>query len=98
MNTRRLTRLCLFITLSFTLFPGIVLAPETSRAQEANRRSPIVIAVEKTSPAVVSISSSQEVQRQARPFGGNPLFEDFFRDFFESMPERRTERSLGSGV
>jgi serine protease Do len=73
-------------------------AASPSPAQEASRRSPVVVAVEKASPAVVSIFSSQEVERQVNPFGGNPFFEDFFRDFFEPFPDRRTERSLGSGV
>jgi len=84
-----------------TILPFLLLtlfAVTQSWAQDTNRRSPVVIAVEKASPAVVSIVSSQEVERPANPFGGNPLFEDFFRDFFESSPERRTERSLGSGV
>jgi len=75
-----------------------VFVPSTSWAQDASRRGPVVLAVEKASPAVVSIFSSQEVERAPNPFGGNPFFEDFFRDFFESMPERRTQRSLGSGV
>jgi Do/DeqQ family serine protease len=70
----------------------------SAHAQEANRRSPIVVAVEKASPAVVSIFSAHEVERQANPFSGNPFFEDFFRDFFEPFPQGRTERSLGSGV
>ena len=73
-----------------------VVAP--SWAQDASRRSPIVVAVEKASPAVVSIFSSQEIERQVNPFRGNPLFEDFFRDFFDAPPDRRTDRSLGSGV
>lgn len=67
-------------------------------AQDSNRRSPVVIAVEKASPAVVSIFSTQEVERQFNPFSGNPLFDDFFRDFFEPFRQRQTERSLGSGV
>jgi Do/DeqQ family serine protease len=67
-------------------------------AQDSSRRSPVVIAVEKASPAVVSIFSTQEVERQFNPFSGNPLFDDFFRDFFEPFRQRQTERSLGSGV
>jgi Do/DeqQ family serine protease len=67
-------------------------------AQDGSRRSPVVLAAEKASPAVVSIFSAQEVERQENPFSGNPLFDDFFRDFFEPFPQRRTERSLGSGV
>jgi len=98
MNVCRLISPTVVIIATFVLQLQFVLAPSAGRAQEVSRRSPVVIAVEKASPAVVSISSSQEVQRRANPFGGNPFFEDFFRDFFESVPERRTERSLGSGV
>ncbi len=69
-----------------------------AQAQDGIRRSPVVLAVEKASPAVVSIFSAQEVERQENPFSGNPFFDDFFRDFVEPFPQRRTERSLGSGV
>lgn len=74
------------------------LPPGSLHAQDGSRRSPVVVAVEKASPAVVSIFSTQEIERQENPFSGNPFFEDFFRDFFEPFPQRRTERSLGSGV
>lgn len=76
----------------------IIFSVSSSQAQDTSRRSPVVIAVEKASPAVVSIISSQEIERRTNPFRGDPFFEDFFRDFFDSSPERRTERSLGSGV
>lgn len=85
-----------FHVLFLALFVLFTASP--SWAQDGTRRSPVVIAVEKASPAIVSIFSSQEIERSPNPFGGNPFFEDFFRDFFESMPQRRTERSLGSGV
>ena len=98
MSARRLISPTVLIIATFVLQLHSVLAPPASRAQDVSRRSPVVIAVEKASPAVVSISSSQEVEQRANPFGGNPFFEDFFRDFFESVPQRRTERSLGSGV
>ena len=84
-----------FIPYTFCLY---ILLPLAVQAQDRSRRSPVVLAVEKASPAVVSIFSTQEVERQENPFSGNPLFEDFFRDFFEPFPQRRTERSLGSGV
>jgi Do/DeqQ family serine protease len=58
----------------------------------------VVIATEKASPAVVSILSAQEVEQRVNPFGGNPFFDDFFRDFFAPFQQRQTERSLGSGV
>jgi Do/DeqQ family serine protease len=82
----------------FACFFPSLLFPSPALAQDTSRRSPTVIAVEKASPAVVSIFSAQEVERPLSPFGGNPFFDDFFRDFFESFPQRRTERSLGSGV
>ena len=63
------------------------------------RRTAAVQAVEKVGPAVVNITTETEV-RQQNPFGalgGDPLFDRFFRDFFE--PSRpRTAQSLGSGV
>ena len=91
--------LCILLRVSFIILLSQLLGtPTTSWSQDVSRRSPVVVAVEKASPAIVSIFSSQEVEQPANPFGGNPLFEDFFRDFFESSPQRRTERSLGSGV
>jgi Do/DeqQ family serine protease len=33
-----------------------------------------------------------------RPFGNDPYFRDFFDRFFEGMPRRRQQTSLGSGV
>jgi Do/DeqQ family serine protease len=86
-----------FFFLLFAFCTSLFLST-SAQAQEGNRRSPIVIAVEKASPAVVSVFSAQEVERQANPFSGNPFFEDFFRDFFEPFPQGPTERSLGSGV
>ncbi len=91
--------LCILLRVSFIILLSQLLGtPTTSWSQNISRRSPVVVAVEKASPAIVSIFSSQEVEQPANPFGGNPLFEDFFRDFFEASPQRRTERSLGSGV
>lgn len=60
------------------------------------RRSPVVIAVEKVSPAVVNISTLvQERVRPFFPFAGD----DFFRDFFPDLFSREyTRSSLGSGV
>ncbi len=67
-------------------------------AQDVSRRSAVVIAAEKASPAVVSVTAAQEVERGSNPFSGDPLFEDFFRDFFAPFQQRQTEQSLGSGV
>lgn len=63
-----------------------------------NRRTPLVRAIEKVSPAVVNIYTT-EISRSARnPFRsfGNNLFEQFFKDFIP--PAENQRRSLGSGV
>jgi len=64
------------------------------------RRSAVVDAVAKASPAVVNISTEQVVERRGSPFPfpQDPMFEEFFRDFFEFRPRRFTRTSLGSGV
>ena len=62
------------------------------------RRTPVVLAVEKVSPAVVNISTEQIVQVKS-PFGADPFFDQFFRDFVEPFPGRQyKQNSLGSGV
>jgi Do/DeqQ family serine protease len=61
----------------------------------------VVRAVRKASPAVVNISSAYETRARANPFSGfgNPLFDEFFKDFFDPRFEQRQEQtSLGSGV
>ena len=68
-------------------------APETDPA----RRSRVVEAVERASPAVVNISTEQTVVQRPMPFG-DPFFEQFFHDFFDARPRRSTRTSLGSGV
>jgi Do/DeqQ family serine protease len=61
-----------------------------------DRETPVVQAVRKVGPAVVNISSEIEVYNQQNPFGANPFFDNFFKDFFDPGPQKRT--SLGSGV
>jgi serine protease Do len=64
--------------------------------EASQRRSAVVIAVEKVSPAVVNISTVvQERVSPFFPFGRDDFFKDFFPDFF-SREYQRT--SLGSGV
>jgi serine protease Do len=69
-------------------------APEVDPA----RRSLVVEATERLSPAVVNISAEQTVVQQS-PFRGqpDPFFDQFFRDFFDSRPRKSTRTSLGSG-
>ena len=77
----------------------IVLTPVGGHPYQ--RRSVIVEAVGKVSPAVVNISLEYEIRKRISPFSefSNPLFDDFFRDFFEPGFDRHYKRtSLGSGV
>jgi serine protease Do len=71
-------------------------APETDPA----RRSMVVLATEKASPAVVNISTEQVVEGRGSPFPfpQDPFFEEFFRQFGDPRPRRFTNTSLGSGV
>jgi Do/DeqQ family serine protease len=84
------------------LMTGLVFMTGLSgSAQNDLRETPIVRAVKKIGPAVVNISSEQTV-RQRNPFsnfGGNPLFDNFFKDFFDyQIPQQFNRSSLGSGV
>jgi Do/DeqQ family serine protease len=66
------------------------------------RENAVVRAVRKVGPAVVNISSQQEVRARSNPFsrfGMDPFFDSFFRDFFDPGLQRHYPRtSLGSGV
>ena len=67
---------------------------------DPERRSLVVQAVEKASPAVVNVSTEQVVERRGSPFPfpQDPFFEEFFRDFVDPRPRRFKTTSLGSGV
>jgi serine protease Do len=96
---RPLPTLLLLIALAAAVArPGPVhgAAPET----DPIRRSAVVMAVERASPAVVNISSDQVIERRGSPFPfrGDPFFEEFFRDFMDPRPRREKRTSLGSGV
>ena len=64
------------------------------------RRTPVVRAVERVSPAVVNIQASKVYEREVSPFGGFFRDEDFpfFQDIFPSRKRRYEAKSLGSGV
>ena len=87
-----------------TLLGWVSSSVSVVQSQPANRRSPIVVAVQKASPAVVSILSAQEVEeveeveQRANPFGRDPLSDEFPHDFFGPDGPRGAERNLGSGV
>jgi len=70
-------------------------------AAGATRRTPVVEAVEKCSPAVVNISTERVIQQRYDPFFGfrDRMFDRLFREFRErSHTRERRRRSLGSGV
>jgi Do/DeqQ family serine protease len=74
-------------------------SPAAALTDEELRRDAVVRAVERARPTVVNVNTEEEVA--VSPFGtvGDPFFDRFFRDFFESAPRRKvTSRSLGSGV
>jgi serine protease Do len=65
--------------------------------------SPFVRVAERVTPSVVNISTvtsgkGRTPSEQFRPFGNDPFFRDFFDRFFEGMPHRRQQTSLGSGL
>jgi len=74
-------------------------APRPARAGElsASRRTAVVTAVQRVSPAVVSISVVATRVVRADPFAG--MFRDeFFERFYPGMEYREHVSSLGSGV
>ncbi|MEB2345913.1 MAG: trypsin-like peptidase domain-containing protein [Deltaproteobacteria bacterium] len=79
---------------------AIGLVPLPARAGDPFlRRTAAVEAAQKVGPAVVSVLTETDVQRRSpfENFRGDPLFERFFRDFFDPG-QPRTAQSLGSGV
>ncbi len=67
-----------------------------------DRRTAVVEVVHRVAPAVVNISSEYQVRSRSNPFsdfGMDPLFDSFFKDFFDPGLERHAKRtSLGSGI
>ena len=80
----------------FVVFALVLTLCQQREARGSLRRSAVVIAVEKVSPAVVNISTVlQERVSPLFPFSRD----DFFRDFFPDLFSREyTRTSLGSGV
>jgi serine protease Do len=79
----------------------LLAAAGVGRAADSDplRRSLVVQAVEKASPAVVNISTEEVVERRSPfPSPQDPFFDEFFRDFLDPRPRRFTRNSLGSGV
>jgi len=71
---------------------------DPGRPGPAGRRTPIVAAIEKARPAVVSVYAQTPGRSQPRPFADDPFADDFFRRFFGDLDQSRPATSLGSGV
>ncbi len=90
----------------FVMVSGFCLAlgflfPSAIKAETYPRRNAIVEAVRAVSPAVVNISLEYEIRKRISPFSefSNPLFEEFFKDFFDpGFGSQYKRTSLGSGV
>lgn len=79
-----------------------VIAITMAGPTRTSRRTATVEVVKAASDAVVNISTEQVVARRSNPFfpySSDPIFDEFFRDFFDPRYARRQVRhSLGSGV
>jgi serine protease Do len=91
---------CSRMFLSFFIL-GLFFSP-VCLAEKYNRENAVVKTVRRVGPTVVNISSEYEVRQQSNPFntfGRDPLFDHFFKDFFDHGYNRQEKRtSLGSGV
>ena len=77
---------------------GLLLAPELAFSSDPFLRHTVTVQVaQDVGPAVVNITTQQQVTQRRSPFAGDPFFDSFFRDFFEPRLPRTTE-NLGSGV
>ena len=80
------------------VFAVIGVGQSLSAEESYNRRTPLVRTVEKVSPAVVNIYTTEASRSARNPFRNfnNNLFDQFFKDFLP--PNTSQKRSLGSGV
>jgi Do/DeqQ family serine protease len=86
--------------------PGSFQTPPASSGaskDSAPPDNPFILVAEQVTPSVVNISTVSSGKGRTpnelfRPFGNDPFFRDFFDRFFEGMPRRRQQTSLGSGV
>lgn len=84
------------------LVPLFIFLSAVSAYAEASRETPVVQAVKAVSPSVVNINAEYFERTQQNPFSGfrgDPMMQDFFKDFFEyGRPQKEKRTSLGSGV
>jgi len=97
-------RLILLALVSILLAPTVAIAAPAPAAAPptdalADRRTPVVRAVERATPSVVNISTTQVVVQQFSPLLGMDLPDVFKREFGDLFrPQRYVKNSLGSGV
>ena len=92
--------LCILCFMGFAFALADIYAEEVTSPEGASRRTPVVIAVEKASPAVVNISTEKIVVRR-HPFFDerSPFFDPSFEEFFRGFGQYQVPvQSLGSGV
>lgn len=77
------------------LFLVLFLLLSVVPADAADRRTPVVLAVESVSPSVVNITVVSKAQDARSPFS-DPFLDQFFSEFYGQR--RRETQSLGSGV
>lgn len=82
---------------------SVVARADTSNARVSQLSNSFADIIEKTSPAVVTISSTRVVKASEQQGGGDSPFsaDPFFRQFFggpNAKPRDQRERGLGSGV
>ena len=81
----------LLVTVTSNTFAAV---PAYANGQPLPSLAPMI---EKTRPAVVNIATRGSVDIQNHPLLNDPLFRRFFKGF-ETLPQRREVKSLGSGV
>jgi Do/DeqQ family serine protease len=92
------TALALAIAFAAQAAPGVLPAPPPTRL--ADRRTPVVAAVERVRAAVVNVATEELVRIREPSRGGDSMAELLFGDMFERPRYRRGYQvtSLGSGV
>ncbi len=73
-------------------------APDRPHGLTASGAVSYADAVSRAQPAVVNIHTAKVVTREQHPILDDPLFQQFFGERYRSIPRRRLETSLGSGV
>lgn len=88
---RTLSLLILFLCISLSA---------SAEVSMSNLKTSFAPVVKQTTNSVVNIFTEKVVKRSNRmsPFANDPMFRNFFNDFFTAPMRSRVEKSLGSGV